>query len=580
MVDILQRDVNTIWGTKIPMHHRSGTNDSMVIESVMEYDEYKARDIAYGDNDIFIDIGAHIGTWSILMGIKNPTFKVYSFEAIPDNFELMKKNIILNNLTNVFPFLLAISDISDITINIYHTTSETPFGASHRFIGSMMATQGEHYETTTISLNDIFERNKIEKVRVIKTDCYDSETEILTKDGWKFFNFVSYSDEVATLNPQTNELEWQHPINIIWFPYKGKMYNVSTTQVNFQVTPNHKMYITHSRNGDFNLESANDIYGQKNLYKKDAIWHGKNKDYFVLPPVKMREDGDSYTPPIEIPMHEWVKFFGLWIAEGHTNITRKKNYSYISGVRNDDSELIQEIKSLLNKWGFYTSIYDTQLLISNKQLWHYLKQFGKSHDKFIPNEIKDLNSEHLSSLLDYYLKGDGVTGKFTGYTSSIKLRDDLQEIALKLNLSANYYLKNKRGHTSIIKNKEVITKFDVWTISFIKTSNTHETNKLTERWVEYNGYVGCVTVPNYHIIYTRREGKPIWLGNCEGCELKGFPTLPPERIRKIDYIIGEYHPFGMGMEDFFGLFKPNFVSLLNHHGNELQNFIFKNKEIN
>ena len=93
MVELLTRDVNTIWGIKIQMHHRKDTNDSMVIESVMESDEYKAKDIKYQDGDIFIDLGSHIATWAILMGIKNPTFKVYAYEAIPENFELMKQKV-------------------------------------------------------------------------------------------------------------------------------------------------------------------------------------------------------------------------------------------------------------------------------------------------------------------------------------------------------------------------------------------------------------------------------------------------------------------------------------------------------
>jgi SpoVK/Ycf46/Vps4 family AAA+-type ATPase len=34
-----------------------------------------------------------------------------------------------------------------------------------------------------------------------------------------------------------------------------------------------------------------------------------------------------------------------------------------------------------------------------------------------------------------------------------------------------------------------------------------------ENWEDYSGTVWCVTVPN-HIIYVRRNGKPVWCGNC------------------------------------------------------------------
>ncbi len=32
-----------------------------------------------------------------------------------------------------------------------------------------------------------------------KYGCYDSETEVLTKDGWKYFYNISKSDKIATL---------------------------------------------------------------------------------------------------------------------------------------------------------------------------------------------------------------------------------------------------------------------------------------------------------------------------------------------------------------------------------------------
>jgi FkbM family methyltransferase len=177
MVEILTREVKTVWGSTIQMHHRKDTNDSMVIEAVMEADEYGAKNINYNDGDVFIDLGSHLATWAILMAIKNPTFKVYAFEAIPDNFELMKQNIALNNLTNVYPFNLAVSDVSDVITKIYHNApSEDYFVTAHRFIGTLFSpTEVNYYETPSISLRDIFLRNNITKVKVIKTDCEGCE---------------------------------------------------------------------------------------------------------------------------------------------------------------------------------------------------------------------------------------------------------------------------------------------------------------------------------------------------------------------------------------------------------------------
>jgi len=47
----------------------------------------------------FIDIGAHFGFYSVLIGLKNQLTKIFAFEPLPENFELLKHNLKINNLT-------------------------------------------------------------------------------------------------------------------------------------------------------------------------------------------------------------------------------------------------------------------------------------------------------------------------------------------------------------------------------------------------------------------------------------------------------------------------------------------------
>ena len=71
--------------------------------------------------------------------------------------------------------------------------------------------------------------------------CYDVETEVLTKDGWKRYNEITYDDYICTLNPKTNHIEYHKPIRIIRYHYRGKMYRVKTSKVDLLVTPDHNM---------------------------------------------------------------------------------------------------------------------------------------------------------------------------------------------------------------------------------------------------------------------------------------------------------------------------------------------------
>ncbi|MGA2159070.1 MAG: FkbM family methyltransferase [Dehalococcoidia bacterium] len=53
------------------------------------------------DGSVFIDIGAHYGYYTLLIGSQKPNCRILSFEPVPENIEILKKNIALNNLTNV-----------------------------------------------------------------------------------------------------------------------------------------------------------------------------------------------------------------------------------------------------------------------------------------------------------------------------------------------------------------------------------------------------------------------------------------------------------------------------------------------
>ena len=73
--------------------------------------------------------------------------------------------------------------------------------------------------------------------------CYDNKTEVLTKDGWKFFRDITKNDEVITLNPETEIIEYQKPKEIISFDNYKQLYHFKTNKIDLMVTPNHKMLV-------------------------------------------------------------------------------------------------------------------------------------------------------------------------------------------------------------------------------------------------------------------------------------------------------------------------------------------------
>jgi len=368
--------------------------------------------------------------------------------------------------------------------------------------------------------------------------CYDKRTEALTNDGWKKFSEIRYSDKICTLNLETKEIEFQNPTKIHSYNYKGKMYKLKTKRVDLLVTPNHKLLYSacdFRKPPEFLLKEAEFLFGKSKRLKKDGIWKGKNIDHFTLPAVKIKHGSRYYSgfrnkSEKQLPIKSWLKFFGFWIAEGWT--TEGKNGDYNICLANRDDALLSEMKEILESFG-YEVYWDKKvnniIRVRNYQLFHYLKQFGKCSNKFIPPEIKSLSKELLEIFFEYYIEGDGHRyGRskkgLSATTISIQLRDDLQEIALKLGMSAYYKLYNKKGtlfRSPGYDYKKIYRQSaDSWVIYFIRKNihtvlpSTIKKYKYVESWVDFKDSVYCVTVPN-HVIYVRRNGIPLWCGNSD-----------------------------------------------------------------
>lgn len=91
--------------------------------------------------------------------------------------------------------------------------------------------------------------------------CYDPETEVLTRTGWKPIADVTLGDSVASMTPD-GALEYLQPEATHSFRYDGPMYRLETTQVSLCVTPNHELYAK-PVGGDYGFHQADALYGTR-----------------------------------------------------------------------------------------------------------------------------------------------------------------------------------------------------------------------------------------------------------------------------------------------------------------------------
>ena len=67
-------------------------------------------DFLLKDNDVFFDVGANMGWYSINMAISHPKLEIYCFDPIPNTYDFLIKNLQLNGLSQIHAHNFAFSD--------------------------------------------------------------------------------------------------------------------------------------------------------------------------------------------------------------------------------------------------------------------------------------------------------------------------------------------------------------------------------------------------------------------------------------------------------------------------------------
>jgi len=127
------------------------------------------------NSGIFIDIGAHIGKYSIFLS--KYFSKIIAIEPDKNNFNLLSKNIRINKLEDKI-FLLNIA-ILDKEKFVWFFEYEDSVKSSIK--KSKIETLIEKYKVRSISLDELVERLGIdvEKIRLIKIDVEGAEFEVI-----------------------------------------------------------------------------------------------------------------------------------------------------------------------------------------------------------------------------------------------------------------------------------------------------------------------------------------------------------------------------------------------------------------
>ncbi|HEY4326116.1 MAG TPA: FkbM family methyltransferase [Mucilaginibacter sp.] len=159
----------------LDVFYRKGTCDDVVIKETFQdelfekgFPEYKIK-----KNHLVIDIGAHIGAYSLKLSRQLTDGLVYAFEPCLDTFTYLEKNVVSNNIKNINIIRVALSDHVGET-KLYYDHRNGSWGHS---IVKNFSSNGEMVQTDTLS--NFFKTNSIRKCDFMKFNCEGAEFKIL-----------------------------------------------------------------------------------------------------------------------------------------------------------------------------------------------------------------------------------------------------------------------------------------------------------------------------------------------------------------------------------------------------------------
>ena len=344
--------------------------------------------------------------------------------------------------------------------------------------------------------------------------CEFEDALVLTDNGWKRYNEISlWTDKVFSYTDK-HEMIWQEIDDIMDWDVKEELISMKHRSVDILVTEDHHFDVL-TKKCNVKRKKVTDLAANDKI-PLVGKWNGSEAETFTLPSIP-DSDGHKY-PELKINMDDWLAFLGFYLSEG---CSLKINGEYtVTGIIPENRE---KIKQLLKKLPFKIFITDIDFYIHNKQLYTYLHQLDNGYSKYIPDFYKNLSSRQCNILMDWLITGNQHERVRMGmqsteqsrrryyYTSSVFLKDDIEELALKCNYGFST-IKTPIGKVNYIKGKKVTATTDNYQIT-LRISKSTIIEHLKPKKVYKEGKVFCLQLPKYHNFYVKRNGKGYFTGN-------------------------------------------------------------------
>jgi FkbM family methyltransferase len=162
-------------GISLLAYDEAGSQAADWVAWELQADAYRLREMHFDKGDVVIDIGAHIGLFSLYIAKRWPFVNVFAFEPFPANFINCSENLRLNTAANV---ILSSEAITNDNRLLTMATDPRNSGGASAIVKTFEA-NGIVSDLSSMTLDMVFSVYGINRCKLLKIDCEGMEYEIV-----------------------------------------------------------------------------------------------------------------------------------------------------------------------------------------------------------------------------------------------------------------------------------------------------------------------------------------------------------------------------------------------------------------
>jgi FkbM family methyltransferase len=154
--------------------YRRGTVDEVVLADAYQLRRFALPKLEADVAPVVVDVGAHIGCFTVLVAAKLPNAMVYALEPAKSNFDLLTRNIAANSLSNVVPLQVALSRGNGVA-TLHHAAENW----GHSLYPDLAGAYWPAENVTVMALDEFMRSNGLSAIDHLKMNIEGAEYDVL-----------------------------------------------------------------------------------------------------------------------------------------------------------------------------------------------------------------------------------------------------------------------------------------------------------------------------------------------------------------------------------------------------------------